>query len=796
MGLPDLARYMEPLYETFFCPLTKRVMDDPVTVASGVTYERKAIIEWFDVSGQIVCPKSGIKLKNVKLSTNLALKATIDEWKERNEAARIKVARAALSLASSDDMVLEAIDDLRDVCMNKVYNKVQVRSVGIIPLLGRFLEYRNRGVRHATLAFLRQLAEDDEESKDIIAETLDISEIIKMLSSSHKPVRHASASLLVELSSSQIFCNKIGTVAGGVLMLITAKFRQSDDALVSETADEILTNLEKLPENIKLMAENGYWEPLLTHLVEGNEEMKTKMATYLALTTLGPDNKTHVAQKASPPLIQMIHSSNPDNRKSAFKALKQISSHHPNAKTLVEANIMQTMVAEIFTRKATQQNESKIHAAEILANILESGLDIENVHVSKNGHTMGSDYIVYNIVTRIKNSAPDEMNINLIRILIKLLKLSSTIISVIKESEASYNLIELINTPNEELFIASTKLLIHLSGFMGHTLSDMLCKTKGQPESLIENLTDITERHAVSAIFLAKLPHQNLTLNLSLVNSNTIFTVVKTISQIQTNGIKSSRHASTYLEGLVGILVRLTTTLYDHQIIFTARTYNLVSIFTELLTRSFFTDEVHRLSAIGLENLSRQSVTLSRPPQAKKTKTLKLEIFRKRVKVNLSKGEKEIKLCRVHGGVCSSRDTFCLLDGETVERLIMCLDHESGEVIGSALSALSTLLDDRVNIDESVRLLCEKCAVQNVMNVVKEREEEMIRQRAFWMVERLLMNGGDGSVSEILLGDRLFPAVLVSDFHHGDDCTRRMAENILRHLNKMPDLSNTVSFTM
>ena len=53
-------------------------------------------------------------------------------------------------------------------------------------------------------------------------------------------------------------------------MLITTAYRQSTDEYTSVTAQEILKNLEKSPDNIKLMAENGYWGPLLNHLTEGN----------------------------------------------------------------------------------------------------------------------------------------------------------------------------------------------------------------------------------------------------------------------------------------------------------------------------------------------------------------------------------------------------------------------------------------------------------------------------------------------------------------------------------------------
>ncbi|KAL2519214.1 putative U-box domain-containing protein 42 [Abeliophyllum distichum] len=580
-----------------------------------------------------------------------------------------------------------------------------------------------RSVRCAALELLRQLAEYDDEGQEIIAKTVDISRVIKMLSSNHGPIRHASVSLLFVLSRSQFLCDEIGAVAG----------------------------------------ENGYWEPLLNHLVEGTEEMRMEMANYLGEIVLGPESKTYVAEKASLDLIQMVHTGNSLSRNAAFKALKQISCYHPNAKTLVEDGIIIIMVEEMFTR--TIHNEpmnSKTEASAILANILESGQELEDFQVNVHGDTMSSDYIAYNVIYQIKNSTPDELNINLIRILLCLMKFpkaSATIVSVIKETEASYNLIELINTPNEYLGVVSIKLLITLSVFMGHTLSTRLCKTRGQPESLIQNpteITRITEKDAVSVNFLAKLPHQNLTLNLALVN-------------------------------------RLTTTLYDHQILLLARTYNFTSVLTELLAKSY-TDEVHKLSAIGLENLSKQSINLSRSPQMAKTKILKFFIFQKCISTKSSKGE-EFSLCPIHRGVCSSQDTFCLLDAKADERLLACLDHENVEVVKAALSALCTLLDDNVDVDKSVSLLCEKHAIQHVLNVVKEHREEALWQKSFWVIERFLLKGGDKSASDISQ-DRLLPSTLVSAFHHGDECTRQMAEKILRSLNKMPTLSNTFTIQL
>lgn len=521
--------------------------------------------------------------------------------------------------------------------------------------------------------------------------------------------------------------------------------------------------------------------------------MQAEMACCLGEIVLGHDRKTYVAERVAPTLISMVHSGNSLTRRSAFKALVQISSYHPTCKILVEAGIVQIMADEMFIRIIhNEPMNSKGEAAAILANILESGLEHHTLQVNSHGHTMTSDYVVYNIIYMLKNSTPDELNINLIRILQCLAKSPKpigTIVSVDKETEASYTLIELINNPHEELAVAAIKLLITLSPYMGHTLVERLCKTSGLPENLIQCPTEIvriSEKQAVSAKFLAELPHQNLTLNLALLSKNVVPTILQTINLIQRSGTRTSRYASAYFEGLVGILVRFTTTLYEPQTLFLARTHNFTSVFTELLTKTSC-DEVQRLSAIGLENLSSESANLSKPPQIKRTKFMKLFSLPKSLSVNSSK-KKKVPLCPVHRGACSSQNTFCLIDAKAVDRLLACLDHENIEVVEAALSALCTLLDDKVDVDKSVSMLSEVNAIQHVLNVVKEHRQEGLRQKSFWMIERFLVRGGEKNASDISQ-DRLLPATLVSAFHHGDVNTRQMAEKILRHLNKMPSIS-------
>lgn len=513
--------------------------------------------------------------------------------------------------------------------------------------------------------------------------------------------------------------------------------------------------------------------------------------TYLGEITLQDDSKTYVAERTSPVLIEMLHDGNPLTRKSVFKALVQISSYSASGKILVEAGIVGTMVEEMFTKKIySEPVDSLKEASAILANILESGIGFENLTVNSQGHTMVSSYVVFNIIYMIKNSSPDDLNFNLIRILncmAKSKKSDNPVFTAVKESEASYTLVELLNNPSDEIAIAAIKLLTLLSSHIGHLLIDRLCKTNGQPEGLIIGPSDpsqVTERQALSVSFLAKLPHQNLTLNLALLSKNTIPGILQSISQIQRNGTRQNRFAGMYMEGLVGVLVRFTATLYDPQMLFQAINHNFTAVLTDLLTETS-RDEVQTLAATALEKLSTQSIRLSKPPQKTRKKLFNLFSLPSRY----SKKTK-VELCVAHKGVCSQQTTFCLIEAGAIERLLACLDHPNVLVAEAALSALSTLLDEKIDVEQTVKMLDEMNVTQRVLKAVRYHKNESLWQKAFWMIERFLLKGGQRSMS-LVSQDKLFYISVVTAFHHGDAYTRQMAENILRYLDKMPSLTGT-----
>jgi hypothetical protein len=162
-------KLLEPLYEAFVCPLTKQVMQDPVTLENGQTYERVAIERWFKECKEngrpTLCPMTGQKV-DTTVKSSLALRNTIEEWTGRNEQARIEIVKQIVTSGSSDDDIVFGLTDLQTLCRKNRINKHRVRQEGLIPIIVDLLK-NGEEVRCLALSTLRLLAEDDEDNKVI-----------------------------------------------------------------------------------------------------------------------------------------------------------------------------------------------------------------------------------------------------------------------------------------------------------------------------------------------------------------------------------------------------------------------------------------------------------------------------------------------------------------------------------------------------------------------------------------------------------------------------------------------------
>jgi hypothetical protein len=214
-----------------------------------------------------------------------------------------------------------------------------------------------------------------------------------------------------------------------------------------------------------------------------------------------------------------------------------------------------------------------------------------------------------------------------------------------------------------------------------------------------------------------------------------------------------------------------------------ARELGLAPLFVELLQQMSSTVVLH--SAMALENLSLQSGRLTAVPEspAPRGGLLMCACFGKQPP------PAPPGTCRVHGGFCSLRESFCVAEGgcKAVERLVACLEHADAPVVEAALAALSTLLGDGVaNMTEGVLVLGEAEGLRPIVELLVENRTEALQRRAVWAVERILRVQ---DIAEEVAADQTVASALVEAYRNGDARTRHTAERALRHLDRIPNFS-------
>jgi hypothetical protein len=65
----------------FLCPLSQRVLTDPVVACDGFTYDRRAVQEWFE-SGQRISPLTKQTLRSTATLPNHVVRCAVNEWLE------------------------------------------------------------------------------------------------------------------------------------------------------------------------------------------------------------------------------------------------------------------------------------------------------------------------------------------------------------------------------------------------------------------------------------------------------------------------------------------------------------------------------------------------------------------------------------------------------------------------------------------------------------------------------------------------------------------------------------------
>nr|KAJ0203061.1 hypothetical protein LSAT_V11C500282180 [Lactuca sativa] len=142
--MEDIGNHTPP--KDFVCPITTRIFNDPVTLETGQTYERKAIQQWID-RGNTTCPITHQKLHNNQLpKTNYVLKRLIASWKELTPTNELQYPENkhvhVVPQPRTDGTVNELRLVITDLCTSQVLKKAELAVLRI----ERFWQERNMEV--------------------------------------------------------------------------------------------------------------------------------------------------------------------------------------------------------------------------------------------------------------------------------------------------------------------------------------------------------------------------------------------------------------------------------------------------------------------------------------------------------------------------------------------------------------------------------------------------------------------------------------------------------------------------
>lgn len=92
----------------FVCPISMQLMKDPVTVSTGITYDRESIEKWLFLCKNSTCPVTKQDLSNTDLTPNHTLRRLIQEWCTFNACERIPTPKAPVEKSHILKLLQEA----------------------------------------------------------------------------------------------------------------------------------------------------------------------------------------------------------------------------------------------------------------------------------------------------------------------------------------------------------------------------------------------------------------------------------------------------------------------------------------------------------------------------------------------------------------------------------------------------------------------------------------------------------------------------------------------------------------
>ncbi|XP_028756778.1 E3 ubiquitin-protein ligase PUB23-like [Neltuma alba] len=138
----------------FLCPISLQLMRDPVTVRTGITYDRENIERWLFSCKNRTCPVTKQSILDADLTPNHTLRRLIQAWCTLNASfgieriptpkppiERIQIAKLLSEANQSPHNHLKCLRRLRSIAFESDRNRIYLESAGAIEFLASTLKF-------------------------------------------------------------------------------------------------------------------------------------------------------------------------------------------------------------------------------------------------------------------------------------------------------------------------------------------------------------------------------------------------------------------------------------------------------------------------------------------------------------------------------------------------------------------------------------------------------------------------------------------------------------------------------
>ncbi|KAI5082188.1 hypothetical protein GOP47_0001931 [Adiantum capillus-veneris] len=702
----------EPPLPSFFCPFTKAVMEEPVMIATGNTFEHSWIQRWFD-SGETIDPISRLPLPNLTLRPNVQLKKIIEEWREHNH--RVQIGKAGRNLESDETTLIEeAVQDLLGFCDEIPQARMWIEKEQLIARIVPLLRHQDKDLRKKALSLLQALVSRSDILKEQLVNAGGVQNIVRCLE--RENLSKMALGLLLQLLQAGPFdtphkntavCNKLTHTKGAIFLLVTVLHGKDTEA--AHLAKEILEQLCDEDQSIIAMAKANWFTPLIRRLNHGSEESILHMANALADMELTELNKQNLGEGGAVGLLVRFIPGKLEIKAAVLKVLESLSSIENNKRYVAEAGAVPLFFQVLFS--ANNPQTVRESAAAILDNLVMSDgrkflMDANKIAIDLRktiprlialqvelSNALSIRKHVFSLL-RALVAAPDAVELR----------------TILKDAGGVLILIPLLEDPNNEIRLVVLELLSNLSEDSAQDICLFLLQRKlgGLFATWLQDTTR-SNAQVPAAEILANLPAENSGLTSYLIQEGVLTGLLNVLCN---NGSMKLK------ENAIGALIRFTvpSDVGLQQKVVELGVFpilrNLMKVGTPLAKQR---------AAIILGNLSKSTLHLSSVPSSVGCFFLL---------------KKPQAVCRVHSGFCRERTTFCLVESKTISDIVLLLREPKSDAASAGVDTLSTLICEDEILEKGANLLHEQEAILAIVTLLSQGTHKS-KERAICVLERL-----------------------------------------------------------